>query len=327
MYKSCMNEQISKFSIPLSDQQRNEFGKVGVLFGGNSAEREISLKSGKAVLAALQRANVNAIGIDLQKNMLQTIQQAQLDRVFIVLHGVVGEDGRIQALLNFLELPFTGSAHPASALAMDKLRCKQLWRGIGLSTPEFEILRDDSDLNAVFNKLGGHVMVKPSHEGSSIGMSKVNSIDAFQAAYQQAKTYDTDVIAEKVISGPEYSVSILGDTTLPAIELQTDNIFYDYEAKYFSNETRYICPANLSTEKAEELAALALQAYTSIGCSGWGRVDVMSDQNQNFYVLEVNTVPGMTDHSLVPMAAKAVGLSFEQLVISILATTLADDNS
>lgn len=308
----------SRFSVPLKEEEKQALGKVGVLFGGDSAEREISLQSGNAVLSALQRANVDAVGLDVKDDVLNRIQQAELDKVFIMLHGVGGEDGRVQALLNYLNLPFTGSAHPASALAMDKLRSKQLWNGMDLPTPEFRVLARDSDWKAVLDQLGGEVMVKPSHEGSSLGMSKANSAEGLKVAYEKAEAFDCEVIAERVISGAEYSIAILADRALPPIELYTDNVFYDYDAKYVSDDTQFICPANLSEEKSKEISELALCAFQSLGCKGWGRVDVMADQKGNFYVLEVNTIPGMTDHSLVPIAAKTAGISFEQLVLDIL---------
>lgn len=318
-----MNTQTTNITVPVSDEQRRGFGCVGVLFGGNSAEREVSLQSGGAVLAALQAANVDAIGIDLKHDPVKQIVDAKLDRVFIMLHGPGGEDGQIQALLGYLKLPYTGSGVQGSALAMDKLRSKQLWRGIGLSTPDFTTLNAASDWQQVLQDLGGEVMVKPAHEGSSLGMAKVNTAENLEKAYHSAAQLDASVLAERVIRGAEYTVAFLGNEALPPIKLETDNTFYDYEAKYISNETRYRCPCGLSAEKEAELKALALRAYQSLACSGWGRVDVMADQAGNFYVLEVNTVPGMTSHSLVPMAAQAIGLSFEQLVVRILASIRA----
>jgi len=304
--------------IPISDAQRQRFGRVGVLYGGRSAERDVSLQSGRAVLNGLLAANVDAVGIDLGDEPIRQIVDANLDRVFIALHGPGGEDGQIQALLSYLRLPFTGSGVQGSAFAMDKLRSKQLWRGIGLSTPDFVALSAATDWDKVMRDLGGEVMVKPAHEGSSLGMAKVSTAAELAQAYTRAAALDASVIAEKVINGAEYTVAFLGDAVLPAIRLETDNHFYDYDAKYVSSDTQYHIPCGLPANKERELEQLALDAYHSLDCSGWGRVDVMADADDNFFVLEVNTVPGMTDHSLVPIAAKAKGWSFEELVVRIL---------
>lgn len=313
---------LQNLTVPLTNQQRAAIGRVGVLFGGKSAERDVSLQSGNAVLEALLNANVDAVGIDVQDNAIAAIQQAALDRAFIALHGSGGEDGQVQALLNFMGIPFTGSDVQGSAIAMDKLKCKQIWRSVNISTPPFVTLHDESDFNAELNALGGKAFVKPSHEGSSIGMNRVETANEMQQAYAQAKRYDDCVIAEQLIEGPEYTVSIVGEHVLPSVRMETDNVFYDYDAKYLSDQTRYFCPSGLADESEATLKGLAKRAYDSIGCSGWGRVDVMADKSGNFYTLEVNTVPGMTSHSLVPMAAKAVGWSFEQLVLNILTSKL-----
>lgn len=315
--KNVMGEDIK---IPVSDESRTAIGRVAVLYGGHSAEREVSLQSGAAVLAALQAANIDAVGLDTGSDFFAQLYDQQIDRAFIALHGGDGEDGRVQALLSYLDIPYTGSETAASSLAMDKLRSKQLWQGIGLATPRFATLAADTDWQQVLNDLGGKAMVKPAHEGSSIGMSRVNSADELRAAYETAKSFDASVIAEALVEGAEYTVAIVGDQVLPAIRLETDNTFYDYEAKYLSEDTRYHCPCGLDEKREQELKDLALQAYKSLGCEGWGRVDVMTDQQGNFFVLEVNTVPGMTSHSLVPMAAKAAGWSFEELVVRILLT-------
>lgn len=312
------NAKLETINVPVSDELRRELGRVAVLFGGESAEREVSLLSGTAVLNALLAANVNAVGIDTGRDALQALQQVDVDRAFIVLHGAGGENGSMQALLSYLGIPFTGSAVAASALAMDKLRSKQLWSGVGLPTAKFFVLTDDSDWKEVITELDGAAMVKPAHEGSSLGMSRVNSAAELQAAYTQAKQFDRSVIAEALIAGPEYTVSILGQDTLPPIRLETNNIFYDYEAKYISEETRYHCPCGLPPAEEARLRQLAMDAYKSLGCEGWGRVDIMANEQGQFFVLEVNTVPGMTSHSLVPMSAKAAGLSFEDLVVRIL---------
>ncbi len=311
-------------TVPVTDTIKQRLGRVGVLYGGLSSEREVSLQSGEAVFKALQKSGVDTVAIDLRENAIEQVQRALLDRVFIVLHGPGGEDGRVQAMLEFMGLPYTGSGVQASSLAMDKLLSKQLWRGINLPTPDFAVLQADTDWLQILAQLGGEVMVKPVHEGSSIGMTKADSPESLQRAYEDAVAYDTNVLAERVIKGAEYTVSVLGERALPAIKLETNNRFYDYEAKYLSENTRYICPCGLSPEKHDQLQKLALKAFKSLGCSGWGRVDVMADSEDNFYLLEVNTVPGMTSHSLVPIAAKAVGMSFEELVVNILMSTLRE---
>jgi D-alanine-D-alanine ligase len=304
--------------LPLDKKAKQELGRVGVLLGGQSSEREISLQSGTAVLAALAEAGVEHVAIDVGVNAIADIQAAKVDRVFLALHGAGGEDGRMQAVLEYLHIPFTGSGVQASALGMDKLRTKQLWRGVGLSTPDFAVLHEHGDWKKVLADLGGEVMVKPANEGSSIGMARVSNAQDLAVAYQNAAGYDGSVIAEQLIVGAEYTVAILDGEALPPIKLETDHHFYDFNAKYIADDTRYICPCGLSPEKEQELKSLALAAFDSVGCKGWGRVDVMADKNMNFYLLEVNTVPGMTSHSLVPMAAKAKGLSFTELVLTIL---------
>lgn len=301
---------------------KEKFGRVGVLYGGQSAERDISLRSGAAIIAALERLGVDVIGIDIGTDGIAQLQQAHLDRAFIALHGPGGEDGRMQAVLEYLNIPFTGCDVQSSAIAMDKLRTKQLWRGVGVQTPDFVVLNEQSSWPLVMEQLGGEVMVKPAHEGSSIGMARVDSAEALQQAYGKAAEFDALVIAERVIRGAEYTVAILGDKALPPIRLETDHRFYDYEAKYEAGDTRYICPCGLDEVRESAIKDQALEAFQSIGCTGWGRVDVMADENGEFYMLEVNTVPGMTDHSLVPMAAKADGLSFDQLVLTVLEESL-----
>lgn len=313
--------------LPITKELKQQIGRVGVLYGGLSAEREISLQSGAAVIAALVEAGVEHIAIDVDENVIAAIQAANIDRAFIMLHGPGGEDGRIQALLEFLHIPYTGSDVQSSALAMDKLRTKQLWRGLdihgrGLPTPEFAVLNNQSDFGKVLIALGGEVMVKPANEGSSIGMSRVNDAKDLAEAYQKAAQYDGNVLVERLIVGAEYTVAILDGEALPPIKLETDHSFYDFNAKYIAEDTRYICPCGLPPHKELELKELALSAFNAVGCRGWGRVDVMADAQQNFYLLEVNTAPGMTSHSLVPMAAKAVGLSFAELVLTILRASL-----
>ncbi|UTF59646.1 D-alanine--D-alanine ligase [Gilvimarinus sp. DA14] len=299
-----------------------QFGRVGVLYGGQSAEREISLKSGAAVMAALQRLGVNTVDLDIGADGINQLQQAQIDRAFIALHGPGGEDGRIQAVLEYLGIPFTGCDVQSSAIAMDKLRTKQLWRGVGVQTPDFVLLNDNSSWQLVIEQLGGEVMVKPAHEGSSIGMARVDNADALAAAYRKAAEFDAVVIAERVIRGPEYTVAILAGEALPPIRLETHHHFYDFDAKYLASDTRYICPCGLDEVRESAIRAQALEAFTAIGCRDWGRVDVMADEEGEFYMLEVNTVPGMTNHSLVPMAAKAKGMDFDELVLKVLTESL-----
>lgn len=309
---------MSSIDLPIDSLTAEKLGRVGVLFGGTSAEREISLKSGAAVHQALKAAGVNAIALDLGSDAVEQICSAKLDRAFIALHGVGGEDGRMQALLEFLSIPYTGSGVQSSAIAMDKLRTKQIWRGMELPTPDFSQLQSDCNWGQVLNQLGGEVMVKPAHEGSSIGMSRVATAQELQQAHADAAKFDSQVLAERLITGAEYTVAILDGEALPAVKLETDHHFYDYEAKYVSGDTRYLCPCGLSDEKEQQLKDLALQAFNSIGCKGWGRVDFMADGDGNFFLLEVNTVPGMTATSLVPMAAAASDINFEQLVVEVL---------
>ena len=299
-----------------------QFGRVGLLYGGTSSEREVSLMSGDAVHQALLNLAVDVVAIDAGENLLQRLPDYQLDRVFIALHGPGGEDGTLQGALEYLNLPYTGSGVLASALAMDKLRCKQMWQGMGLPTSDFALLDADSDWSAVLQRLGGNTMVKPAAEGSSIGMSRAQTPEQLQAAWLEASQYHTSVIAEPLLPGPEYTVAILDGQILPSIRIESNAEFYDYQAKYFSNQTQYLCPSELSETREQELQALCLQAFNSVGCRGWGRVDVMVDSAGQFQLLEVNTVPGMTSHSLVPMAAKAAGLSFDQLVEKILEGSL-----
>jgi len=294
------------------------FGKVAVLMGGWSAEREVSLKSGQAVLEALMSRGVDAHGIDVDRNIIQTLQAGGYDRVFNILHGRGGEDGVIQGALETLGLPYTGSGVMASALSMDKLRTKQLWQGAGLPTPPFEVLGEGFDPAAVVARLGLPMMVKPATEGSSIGMSKVNSEAQLQVAWELASQYDATVLAEAWITGGEYTAAILGRQSLPLIRLEPMVEFYDYDAKYISDETKYHCPCGLEAAKEAELQQLALRAFDALGARGWGRVDIMLDTAGRPWLLENNTLPGMTDHSLVPMAAKAAGMEFGDLVVRIL---------
>lgn len=295
------------------------FGKVAVLFGGTSAEREVSLKSGRAVLEALQRQGVDAHGVDVvDSSVLETLRKGGFARVFIVLHGRGGEDGVIQGALETLGLPYTGSGVLGSALGMDKVRTKQIWLAAGLPTPKFLVLESEGDLARVEPELGFPVMIKPAHEGSSIGMNKVERAADLHAAWKTAMQYDRAVLAECWITGREYTASMLGEQALPLIRLETSHAFYDYQAKYFADDTRYHCPCGLPEADELQLRVLAQRAFRAVGASGWGRVDFMCDHNGEPYLIEVNTVPGMTDHSLVPMAARAAGIDFDALVLRIL---------
>jgi D-alanine-D-alanine ligase len=289
---------------------------VAVLLGGRSAEREVSLQSGQTVVTALE-----SLGLDVRPvDPAESGWVDQLEGVacaFIALHGPGGEDGSIQGALQTLGIPYTGSGVLGSAIAMDKMRSKQLWEGVGISTGGFVTLSQDSDWQAVMRRFG-KVFVKPACEGSSIGMAPADSPEALRRAFEDAGNYSGEVLAEQFIDGPEYTVAILGDQALPSIRMETDNEFYDYEAKYLSDDTSYHCPSGLSTEDEAEVAALALRAFDALGCAVWGRVDMMRDADGRFYVLEVNTIPGMTSHSLVPMAAAAAGLDIPALVQRIL---------
>lgn len=307
-----------------NDPAPQAFGKVAVLMGGWSAERDISLKSGQAVLHALQQRGVDAHGIDAQRQtVMRQLEDGGFDRAFIIMHGPGGEDGVIQGALEILGIPYTGSGVMASALAMDKLRTKQLLEGANLPTPKYFILDEATDLNYVIADLGLPLMVKPALEGSSIGMSKVNEEQELATAYHTAAQYHGAVIAEQWIEGKEYTIAILGEEAMPVIRLETPRTFYDYEAKYFANDTKYHCPCGLPAETEAQLQRLALAAFKAIGARGWGRVDLMCDQSGKPYIIELNTVPGMTDHSLVPMAARARGIEFDELVYRILAQTLS----
>jgi D-alanine-D-alanine ligase len=294
------------------------FGKVAVFLGGRSAEREVSLKSGGMVLNALRSRGVDALPFDPAERGLDALIGERFERAFIALHGRFGEDGTVQGVLEWLGIPYTGSGVLASALAMDKLRTKLLWHAEGLPTPPYAVLTKDSDPRAVARKLGVPLMVKPASEGSSIGMSKVRSAARLEEAYVLAAKYDRVVIAEKFIDGIELTAGILGDRVLPLIKLETPREFYDYEAKYIANDTRYIVPCGLSAARERDMQALCLKAFRALGCRGWGRVDLMLNRQGRAFLLEVNTVPGMTDHSLVPMAARAVGMSYEDLCLRIL---------
>lgn len=294
------------------------FGKVAVLLGGKSAEREVSLKSGGMVLKALRSRGVDAHAFDPAERSLEDLVKQKFERAFIALHGRFGEDGTVQGILEWLGIPYTGSGVLASALAMDKLRTKRLWAAEKLPTPAYELLGHDTNFRIAARRLGVPLMVKPASEGSSIGMSKVRAASKLEQAYRLAARYDRVVMAEQFVDGIELTGAILGERALPLIKLETPRDFYDYEAKYVSDDTRYIVPCGLPAKKERELQELCLAAFRALGCSGWGRVDLMLNTRGRPYLLEVNTSPGMTDHSLVPMAARAVGLSYENLCLEIL---------
>lgn len=293
-----------------------EFGKVAVLFGGKSAEREVSLKSGSRVLDALRRQGIDAHAFDPAERKLDDL--AAFDRAFIMLHGRYGEDGTIQGALELMGIPYTGSGVMASAVGMDKWRTKLLWRSVGLPVPEYVMLDSSSDFAAVEKQLGLPLFVKPACEGSSIGVTKVRQSGELRPAYAEAARHDALVIAERGVMGGEYTVAILGNEALPIIRIVPATDFYDYEAKYLRDDTRYLCPCGLSDAREQELRALALEAFRVLGCRGWGRVDFLMDEVGNHYFLEVNTAPGMTDHSLVPMAARQQGLDYPALVRRVL---------
>jgi len=295
-----------------------DFGKVAVLMGGRSAERAVSLKSGSMVLAALKKKGVDAHAFDPKERGIDALIQERFDRAFVTLHGRYGEDGTIQGALELLGIPYTGSGVLASALAMDKWRTKLLWQACGIPTPRSELLAHGSDMQAVATRLGLPLMVKPANEGSSIGMTKVKNARELPEAYALAANYDRVVIAEAFVEGVELTAGILGDKPLPLIKLETPREFYDYEAKYQAEDTRYVIPCGLPPDAERIVQDEALFAFESLGCRGWGRVDVMLDRSGKPYFLEVNTSPGMTDHSLVPMAARHAGLSFEDLCLRIL---------
>lgn len=293
-------------------------GKVGVLLGGRSAERAVSLKSGNMVLAALKAKGVDAHAFDPGERGLADLIGERFERVFIALHGRFGEDGTIQGALELLGIPYTGSGVLASALAMDKRRSKLLWQAVGVPTPRYEVLQPGSDFAAVARRLGLPLMVKPANEGSSIGMSKVKQERELEEAYAQAVNYDRVVIAEQFVDGVELTAGMLGEQALPLIRLETPRDFYDYEAKYVADDTRYIIPCGLPPESENAIRSESLRAFAALGCRGWGRVDLMLDRAGKPYFLEVNTSPGMTDHSLVPMAARHAGMDFGELCVRIL---------
>ena len=299
-----------------------QFGKVAVLMGGTSAEREISLISGQTVLDALQSQGVDAHKIDVGSDVAVKLSSGEFDRAFIMLHGRGGEDGQIQGLLKSMALPFTGSDISAAVLSMNKRLSKQIWGQQGLPTANYQSVSVDSDIEQIIESVGLPLIIKPVNEGSSIGMSKVTTKQGLAEAISNAAQYDSEIIAERWINGHEFTVAILAGEALPMIRLKTPNEFYDYEAKYKANTTEYLCPCGLPEQDEATCKGLALEAFNALGMQGWGRIDVMQDADGQFYLLEANSVPGMTDHSLVPMAAANAGISFDELVLRILEQTL-----
>ncbi|MDM8569954.1 D-alanine--D-alanine ligase [Thiotrichales bacterium HSG1] len=300
---------------------QTKFGKVAVLMGGKSAEREISLLSGQAVLQALLNQGVDAESIDTKDDFIKKL--AKFDRAFIALHGRGGEDGSIQGLLELLEIPYTGSGILGSALALDKYRTKQIWQKLGLPTPASKLVNVKSDFSQIVKQLGLPLMIKPILEGSSVGMSKVNHIDDLADAVTVAEQFNCPIIAESYVEGVEYTAVILNNQVLPMIRLETPRDFYDFTAKYSDDTaTKYICPCGLSFVQENKLQDIMLQAFLAVGASNWGRVDFICDNSGEPWLLEVNTVPGMTSHSLVPMAAKQTGINFDKLVLNILTLTI-----
>jgi D-alanine-D-alanine ligase len=304
-----------------STQQADRYGRVAVLMGGWSGEREISLASGQAVWQALQRAGVDAVAIDLTEARARSLDLLGFDRAFIALHGMGGEDGTLQGCLEIAGIPYTGSGVLGSALGMDKLACKRLWAGTNLPSAPYRLLSPDFDAAAVADALGLPLIVKPSRGGSSQGLTRVQRVEELKDAYQVARTQPGEIFAEQWIAGREYTVAILGNQPLPVIQIETPGHFYDYQAKYQSDTTRYLCPPPLDTAAQIELQTLALSAFAAIDGYGWGRVDLLQDVHGENYLVEVNTVPGMTGHSLVPKAAAQAGIGFEELCLRILDTS------
>ena len=300
-----------------------EFGRVALLLGGTSSEREISLKSGNACLAALLKRGVDAHPFDPKEKPLAELVTRKFDRVFIALHGPGGEDGTLQGALEFLGLPYTGSGVMGSAIGMDKLRTKRLAQAVGIPTTDYMVLRSPADLDTCLERLGLPLIVKPATQGSSVGMTKVEKAEQLLAAYQAAALLEPDVFAEPWITGGEYTVAVLQGRALPSIRIETPAVFYDYQAKYSRTDTKYHCPSGLSAEAEKHLASLSLGTFEAVGAEGWGRADFMMDKTGRPYLLEINTIPGMTDHSLVPKAAGALGINFEQLVWQVLETSFS----
>jgi D-alanine-D-alanine ligase len=306
-------------------ENTGHYGKVAVLMGGNSAERVISLETGRAVHAALVRQGVNAQALDAREDIVEKLLEGKFERVFIALHGRGGEDGIIQGLLETLNLPYTGSRVLGSALTMDKIRTKYIWQQHGLATPAFAEINSEQELSEAVENIGLPLMVKPIHEGSSCGASKVESMSDVKKAWHVANQFNDGVLAERWVNGLEYTAAILGEEVLPLIRLETPHVFYDYQAKYEVDSTKYICPCGLSPEMEDRVKDYVMKAFQVVGASGWGRVDLFIDDNDEVQLIEVNTIPGMTSHSLVPMAAKQVGLEFDDLVLRILNSSMQEN--
>jgi len=302
-------------------QQPAQFGRVAVLLGGTSSEREVSLISGRAVLAALARRGLDVIAFDPGERPLAELLDLRIDRVWIALHGPGGEDGTVQGALEFLGVPYSGSGVMGSAIGMDKLRTKWLCQAVGVPTAQFVVLREPQDLDSAVERLGLPLFVKPGSQGSSVGMARIERAQDLKSAWEQALRFDPVVFAESLMPGAEYTVAILQGEALPSIRIETPRTFYDYEAKYLRDDTRYFCPSGLSAAAEEHLSRLAIAAYDTCGAEGWGRADFMMDRTGRPMLLEINTVPGMTDHSLVPMAARTVGIDFDELVWRVLETS------
>ncbi len=312
----------------MANELNSKFGKVAVLLGGESAEREISLLSGQAVIEGLTAMGLDVVAFDPKEQPLTNLKAMKIDRVWNALHGRGGEDGRVQAVLETLNIAYTGSGILGCAIAMDKWRSKMIWKAMGLPVAAHVLVKSDMAINEanlrnLIAKLGPVVFVKPSHEGSSVGMSKVQSVEELGKAIALARQYDDEVLVESFIQGREYTVSILNGRALPSISMVTPRDFYDYEAKYRSSDTEYHCPSGLDSDAENQIGELALNAFDALGCSGWGRVDFILDEHSGrFILLEANTVPGMTQSSLVPKAAKQIGISFNELTLEILKTSL-----
>jgi D-alanine-D-alanine ligase len=303
--------------------QPADFGQVAVLYGGSSAEREVSLISGKAVTAGLMRRGIEVTGFDPAQRPLSDLRTLKIDRVWIALHGPGGEDGTVQGALEFMGVPYTGSGVMGSAIGMDKLRTKRIAQSVGIPSAEFVVMREAHDLDVALERLGLPMIVKPGSQGSSVGMTRVEKAQELPEAWNSALRVDPVVFAEPWITGGEYTVAILQDQALPSIRIETPRTFYDYEAKYLSNDTKYFCPSGLSTQAEQHLAKLALASFEACGAAGWGRADFMMDRTGRPLLLEINTIPGMTDHSLVPMAARAAGIDFDELVWRVLETSFS----
>jgi len=306
--------------MTLRIQNAKDFGRVAVLLGGTSSERAVSLDSGRNCLEALQRRGVDAHAVDGTQALLAALVAKQFDRVFNIMHGGEGENGVVQGMLDAMQVPYTGSDVLGSALSMDKIRTKQVWLSLGLSTPRYVRLAKSADVQAAIRSLGLPVIVKPSCEGSSVGVTRVFREEDLQAAIDLATKYPGELLVEQLIQGDEFTVGILGEQVLPTIRIVPKGEYYDYHAKYVAEDTQYICPG-LQGAAEEQMQELARSAFITAGCSGWGRVDVMRDKQGNNYLLEVNTAPGMTSHSLVPKAARALGIEFDELVWRILETS------